>query len=81
MVGMPKVNNLMNAEMKHTLAVHESGHAIAGWFLKHADPLLKVTIVPRTSGVGGFAQYLPNDVSLYSKEHLLDNIAMTLGGR
>lgn len=81
MVGMPKVNSLMSAEEKNTLAVHESGHAVAGWFLEHTDPLLKVTIIPRTSGVGGFAQYLPPDVSLYSKEALLDRMAMTLGGR
>ena len=52
-----------------------------GWFLEHTDPLLKVSIVPRSNGALGFAQYLPDDITLYSKDSLLDRIAMTLGGR
>jgi AFG3 family protein len=46
----------MTPEEKRTVAFHEAGHAIAGWFLEHADPLLKVTIIPRGSGALGFAQ-------------------------
>merc|ERR1719414_2090183 len=63
------------------VALHESGHAVAGWFLEHADPLLKVSIVPRSSGALGFAQYLPDEISLFSKEAILDKIAVALGGR
>ena len=52
---------------KRTVAYHEAGHAVAGWFLKHADPILKVTIVPRGNGALGFAQFLPNEVALHTK--------------
>lgn len=79
--GLPKNNSLMSADDKHTVAIHESGHAVAGWFLEHADPLLKVSIQPRSSGALGFAQYLPAEMSLYSKEAILDKIAVSLGGR
>jgi len=79
--GLPKTNNLMNAKEKKTIAIHESGHAIAGWYLEYADPLLKVSIVPRSSGALGFAQYLPDEISLFSKEAILDKIAVALGGR
>jgi len=81
MAGLAKVNNLMTEKEKRTIAVHEAGHAVSGWFLAKADPLLKVTIVPRTSGALGFAQYLPSDVQLNSKQTLLDKMCMTLGGR
>eukprot|EP00913_Durusdinium_trenchii_P013484 g12662.t1 len=76
--GLPKNNSLMSADDKHTVAIHESGHAVAGWFLEHADPLLKVSIQPRSSGALGFAQYLPAEMSLYSKEAILDKIASQL---
>jgi len=79
--GLPKQNNLMSAEEKEAVALHESGHAVVGWFLEHADPLLKVSIVPRSNGALGFAQYLPEEVSLHSKEAILDKIAVALGGR
>lgn len=79
--GLPKTNSLMSAKEKETVALHESGHAIAGWFLEHADPLLKVSIVPRSSGALGFAQYLPHEIALYSQEAILDRIAVALGGR
>jgi len=58
----------------------QSGHAVCGWFLEHADPLLKVTIVPRSRALG-FAQYLPQELNLYRDEQLLDKICMALGGR
>lgn len=79
--GLEKNKNLRTVREKEVIAYHEAGHAVAGWFLKHADPLLKVTVIPRTGGVGGFAQYLPNEVFLYSMEELVDRMIMTLGGR
>lgn len=62
-------------------AYHEAGHAVAGWFLEHADPLLKVTIVPRGSGALGFAQYLPKEIFLRTREQILDMVCMALAGR
>lgn len=79
--GLPKTNSLMSPKEKETVALHESGHAVAGWFLEHSDPLLKVSIVPRSSGALGFAQYLPHEIALYSQEAILDRIAVSLGGR
>merc|ERR1719476_462130 len=71
----------MSATERRTVALHECGHAVAGWFLEHADPLLKVSIVPRSGGALGFAQYLPSEMSLHSRESILDKIAVALGGR
>lgn len=79
--GLERRNNVMTDAEKRTVAFHEAGHAIAGWFLEHADPLLKVTIIPRSSGALGFAQYLPKEVSLFSREALVDRMCMALGGR
>lgn len=79
--GLEKRNALMTPEERRTIAYHEAGHAIAGWFLEHADPLLKVTIIPRGSGALGFAQYLPKELSLFTREALVDRICMALGGR
>lgn len=79
--GLPKHNSLMSPKEKRTVALHESGHAVAGWFLEYADPLLKVSIVPRSGGALGFAQYLPDEISLFPKEAILDKIAVALGGR
>mmetsp|Transcript_45521 Transcript_45521/g.97586 ORF Transcript_45521/g.97586 Transcript_45521/m.97586 type:complete len:852 (-) Transcript_45521:241-2796(-) len=81
MAGLPKATNLMGLEQRKTVALHESGHAVAGWFLEHSDPLLKVSIMPRSSGALGFAQYLPQEMSLHSREAILDRMAMTLAGR
>lgn len=78
--GMEKKTNVLQPEEKKTVAYHEAGHAVAGWFLKHADPLLKVSIIPRGKGLG-YAQYLPKEQYLYSKEQLFDRMCMTLGGR
>ena len=79
--GIEKPNSIMTDKEKKTVAYHEAGHAIAGWFLEHADPLLKVTIVPRGSGALGFAQYLPKEVALHTKEQIMDMMCMALGGR
>lgn len=78
--GMEKKTNVMQPEEKKTVAYHEAGHAVSGWFLEHADPLLKVTIIPRGKGLG-YAQYVPREQFLYTKEQLLDRMCMTLGGR
>merc|ERR1719235_836752 len=79
--GLPKVNAVMTKDQKRTVAIHECGHALAGWFLEHADPLLKVSIVPRSNGALGFAQYLPEELALYSREAIQDKMAVALGGR
>jgi len=71
----------MSTEERSIVAHHEAGHAIAGWFLEHADPLLKVTIIPRTSGALGFAQYLPKEVFLRSQDQIMDLVCMALAGR
>ncbi|XP_070537298.1 mitochondrial inner membrane m-AAA protease component AFG3L2-like [Ptychodera flava] len=78
--GLEKKTQVLQPEEKKTVAYHEAGHAVAGWFLEHADPLLKVSIIPRGKGLG-YAQYLPKEQFLYSKEQLLDRMCMTLGGR
>nr|MBE5725015.1 putative AFG3-like protein 2 [Cucujiformia] len=78
--GMEKKTNVLSPEEKKTVAYHEAGHAVAGWFLEYADPLLKVSIIPRGKGLG-YAQYLPKDQYLYTKEQLFDRMCMTLGGR
>jgi len=79
--GLEKKNKLISPEEKKIVAYHEAGHAIVGWFLEHADPLVKVTIVPRGTATLGYAQYLPREQFLYQKDQLLDGICMTLGGR
>ena len=63
-----------------TVAYHEAGHAVVGWFLEHADPLLKVSIVPRLKGLG-YAQCLPREQYLYTQEQLFDRMCAMLGGR
>ena len=63
------------------MAFHEAGHAVAAWFLEHAEPLLKVSIVPRGSAALGFAQYLPSENLLMTQEQMLDMTCMALGGR
>lgn len=71
----------MTQHERKTVAYHEAGHAVAGWFLEHSNPLLKVTIIPRSKGSLGFAQYLPDEIHLYGKEQLIDLICVALGGR
>ncbi|CAJ0843859.1 10310_t:CDS:2, partial [Entrophospora sp. SA101] len=79
--GLEKRSRVLSPEEKKTVAYHEAGHAVAGWFLEHADPILKVSIIPRGIGALGYAQYLPKDQYLYSTSQLLDRMCMTLGGR
>lgn len=79
--GLEKKNKIISPEEKRIVAYHEAGHAIAGWFLEHADPLVKVSIVPRGVAALGYAQYLPKEQFLYTTEQLTDGMCMTLGGR
>ncbi len=79
--GLEKKNKIISPEEKKIVAYHEAGHAVAGWFLEHADPLVKVSIVPRGVAALGYAQYLPKEQFLYTTEQLIDEMCMTLGGR
>ncbi len=79
--GLEKKNKIISPEEKKIVAYHEAGHAIAGWFLEFADPLVKVSIVPRGVAALGYAQYLPKEQYLYRQEQLIDMMCMTLGGR
>ncbi|KAJ3380058.1 AAA ATPase afg3 [Entophlyctis sp. JEL0112] len=79
--GLEKKSKVLSPSEKKIVAYHEAGHAVAGWFLEHANPLLKVSIIPRGSAALGYAQYLPQDQHLQSTEQFLDMMCMTLGGR
>jgi cell division protease FtsH len=79
--GLEKKNKIISPEEKRIIAYHEAGHAVCGWFLEHAYPLLKVTIVPRGTAALGYAQYTPKEQYLYNTDQLNDQICMTLGGR
>lgn len=79
--GLEKKGKIISPEEKKIIAYHEAGHAICGWYLEHAYPLLKVTIVPRGTAALGYAQYTPKEQYLYNTDQLMDQICMTLGGR
>ncbi len=79
--GLEKRNKLISPEEKEIIAYHEAGHAICGWYLEHASPLVKVTIVPRGVGTLGFAQYSPKEEYITRTEQMLDRMCMALGGR
>lgn len=79
--GLEKKNKLISPEEKKIVAFHESGHAVAGWYLEHADPLVKVSIVPRGIAALGYAQYLPKEQFLYQTDQLIDEMCMAFGGR
>ncbi|HEY5825285.1 MAG TPA: ATP-dependent zinc metalloprotease FtsH, partial [Cyclobacteriaceae bacterium] len=79
--GLEKKTKIISPEEKKIVAYHEAGHAVAGWFLEHADPLVKVSIVPRGVAALGYAQYLPKEQFLYQTEQLNDEMCMTFGGR
>lgn len=79
--GTEKRSSSITAAERRIIAYHECGHALVGWLLEHTDPILKVSIVPRTTNVLGFAQYLPSDRFLYTPEQFFDRMCMALGGR
>ena len=78
--GLEKKTKVMTAEEKHAIAIHEAGHATISWFCKHANPLVKVTIVPRGQALGA-AWYLPEERVITTKEEMLDEMCALLGGR
>lgn len=78
--GLEKKNKIISLEEKKTIAYHEAGHATVSWLLEHASPLLKVTIIPRGKALGA-AWYLPEERSISTREHILDELAYALGGR
>ncbi len=79
--GLEKKNKIISPDERKIVAYHEAGHAIAGWFLENTDPVVKVSIVPRGLAALGYAQYLPEERYLYTKEALLDRMTMAIGGR
>ena len=78
--GLEKKTRILQPEERKRVAYHEAGHAVVGWFLRFANPLLKVSIIPRGRGLG-YALYQPEEKFLFTKEALLDTMCMTLGGR
>lgn len=79
--GLEKKNKIILPEEKRIIAYHEAGHAVSGWFLEHANPLVKVTIVPRGVAALGYAQYLPKEMYIRNTDHMIDEMCMSLGGR
>src|SRR6186997_985540 len=79
--GLEKKNKIISPEEKRIIAYHEAGHAICGWFLEYAHPLLKVSIIPRGVAALGYAQYLPKEKYIERENEMLDRMCMTLGGR
>lgn len=78
--GLEKKTKVMTADEKRAIALHEAGHATISWFLEHANPLIKVTIVPRGRALGA-AWYLPEERQITTKEQMLDEMCALLGGR
>ena len=78
--GLEKKTKVMTADEKRSIAIHEAGHATLSWFLEHANPLVKVTIVPRGRALGA-AWYLPEERQITTKEQMLDEMCALLGGR
>ena len=78
--GLEKKTKVMTAEEKRTIALHEAGHASISWLLQYANPLVKVTIVPRGRALGA-AWYLPEERQITTREQMLDEMCATLGGR
>jgi len=72
---------VLSLKERETIAWHEAGHCVAGWFLKYSNPLLKISIIPRGKSALGYARYLPNDQHLMTEDELLDHMCMAFGGR
>ncbi|XP_016076543.1 PREDICTED: paraplegin isoform X4 [Miniopterus natalensis] len=79
--GTAKKSKILSKEEQKVVAFHESGHALVGWLLEHTEAVMKVSITPRTNAALGFAQMLPRDQHLFTKEQLFERMCMALGGR
>uniref|UniRef100_A0A671TTA4 SPG7 matrix AAA peptidase subunit, paraplegin n=1 Tax=Sparus aurata TaxID=8175 RepID=A0A671TTA4_SPAAU len=79
--GSVKKSKILSKEEQRVVAFHESGHALVGWLLEHTEAVMKVSIAPRTNAALGFAQILPRDQYLFTKEQLFERMCMALGGR
>lgn len=79
--GVEKKSSIITPETKRIVAYHECGHGVSSWFLEGANPLLKLTIIPRSKGALGFAQYLPHESQISTRQQLEDQICVILGGR
>ncbi|ERE80610.1 paraplegin [Cricetulus griseus] len=79
--GTAKKSKILSKEEQRVVAFHESGHALVGWLLEHTEAVMKVSIAPRTNAALGFAQMLPRDQYLFTKEQLFERMCMALGGR
>ena len=78
--GLEKKNKMTTEEERHSIALHEAGHATVSWFLQYANPLVKVTIVPRGKALGA-AWYLPEERQITTTQALRDQMCATLAGR
>lgn len=78
--GLERKSKIISPQEKRAIAHHEAGHATVSWILPHANPLLKVTIIPRGQSLGA-AWYVPEERQLTTKEQLMDELAATIGGR
>uniref|UniRef100_A0A7N8YIN5 SPG7 matrix AAA peptidase subunit, paraplegin n=1 Tax=Mastacembelus armatus TaxID=205130 RepID=A0A7N8YIN5_9TELE len=81
LAGSVKKSKILSKEEQRVVAFHESGHALVGWLLEHTEAVMKVSIAPRTNAALGFAQILPRDQYLFTKEQLFERMCMALGGR
>ncbi|XP_070941230.1 mitochondrial inner membrane m-AAA protease component paraplegin isoform X2 [Macaca nemestrina] len=81
LAGTAKKSKILSKEEQKVVAFHESGHALVGWMLEHTEAVMKVSIAPRTNAALGFAQMLPRDQYLFTKEQLFERMCMALGGR
>nr|DBA16920.1 TPA: hypothetical protein GDO54_002447 [Pyxicephalus adspersus] len=79
--GTVKKSKIMSKEERRVVAYHESGHALVGWLLENTEAVMKVSIAPRTNAALGFAQILPREQYLFTKEQLFERMCMALGGR
>lgn len=79
--GIERKSKVLDPKERETIAYHEAGHAVTGWYLEHVDPLLKVSIVPRGAGALGYAQYVPREQFLKTTDDLKDTLCLALGGK
>ncbi|XP_045295995.1 paraplegin isoform X3 [Leopardus geoffroyi] len=79
--GTAKKSKILSKDEQKVVAFHESGHALVGWLLEHTEAVMKVSIAPRTNAALGFAQMLPRDQHLFTREQLFERMCMALGGR